>query len=308
MKRLLHVFLCAALLASSLTSCKKDTSENQSDLTADLPETSESADILAEQDLQIVVKEIASGLKYDDYNIGGFGDGLTVVTKAGKQGFINTTGMLVIPCIYDSVWSFHEGLASVKKDGKWSFIDTKGNTVIELDGYDGATFFSDGMAVVKKGGKSGAIDKTGKLIVPCIYGNVGNFQDGLAVVWSRQQISGGYDYQMGYIDKSSNEIIPLEYDWISGLEEGNTNFPEGLLQVLSKDGKSGYIDRTGAVILPFIYDSASHFNDGIASVVIDGESYFIDKTGEILFLNEYNLMSDAFSEGLTYAYGEKVWL
>ena len=46
-----------------------------------------------------------------------------------KEGFIDTTGKLVIPCQWDDTGSFSEGLAWVKKDGKWGVIDTKGNIV-----------------------------------------------------------------------------------------------------------------------------------------------------------------------------------
>lgn len=49
-----------------------------------------------------------------------------------KWGFIDTTGQLVIPCIWENSFpSFHEGLAYVKKGTEYFYIDTQGNIVIQ---------------------------------------------------------------------------------------------------------------------------------------------------------------------------------
>lgn len=33
---------------------------------------------------------------------------------------------IVIPCVYDGVYSFREGLARVQKNGKWFYINREG--------------------------------------------------------------------------------------------------------------------------------------------------------------------------------------
>ena len=40
------------------------------------------------------------------------------------RGFVDQSGHIVVPPIYDQVFSFREGLAAVKRDGKWGFIDS----------------------------------------------------------------------------------------------------------------------------------------------------------------------------------------
>ena len=50
--------------------------------------------------------------------------------KGGKWGFIDKTGAVIIPFIYDEAFSFQEnGKASVKKDGKSLNINTRGEIV-----------------------------------------------------------------------------------------------------------------------------------------------------------------------------------
>lgn len=39
-----------------------------------------------------------------------------------KAGFVDTSGRLVIPVVYDYAFTFSQGEALVKKDGKWIVI------------------------------------------------------------------------------------------------------------------------------------------------------------------------------------------
>jgi hypothetical protein len=95
--------------------------------------------------------------------------------------------------------------------------------------------------------------------------------------------SGG---KIGYIDAMGKEIISPVYDnknkaayldfsvrpYISEYQEGLFN--------LSKDGKWGYIDDKQNIVIPFQYEWASPFKNGKAKVTLNGEEFFIDKTGK----------------------------
>jgi len=279
----------------------------------------------------IIVVEIASGLEYD--LIGNFSEGLAnVVTGAlmtpyemsgGKNGYIDSTGTLVIPCDYDyaepfseglarvgknnrygyidktgeliipltysHAWSFSEGLAAVKKSGKYGYIDKTGEIIIPFE-YDYAQPFSEGLGVVELNGKKGCIDKTGEVVIPLEYHNFWNFKEGRAVVSK----SGSYD--QGCINKAGKVIIPLEYTSIE-------SFSEGLASVW-KDGKFGYVDRSGKIIVPLKYNYTLPFSEGLGAVrvdetdVYDGKWGYIDKTGEIIIPIEYDNFG-SFHEGLT---------
>ncbi len=74
-------------------------------------------------------------LNYDDYSTISE-EGLICVEKEGKYGYIDTTGTLVIPCIYDAAEEFKGGLAAVVQEGLIGLINTSGETVVPFEWYD----------------------------------------------------------------------------------------------------------------------------------------------------------------------------
>ena len=94
-------------------------------------------------------------------DIGDFYEGVAVVRKNDRSGYVDKTGKEVIPLIYESAQCFSEGFAAVKKEGLWGYIDKNGNEAIPII-YEEAKDFSDGLARVKKDGMWGYIDKNGK--------------------------------------------------------------------------------------------------------------------------------------------------
>ncbi|HDI6354056.1 TPA: WG repeat-containing protein, partial [Escherichia coli] len=67
---------------------------------------------------------------------------------------------LAIAYQFDHATSFSEGLAVVKKGGKFGYINAEGSLVIDCQ-YEYATPFKNGVATVKQNGKLIQIDKTG---------------------------------------------------------------------------------------------------------------------------------------------------
>ena len=114
-------------------------------------------------------------------NLGPFTNGLAwVVDETGKVGFIDKTGALVIPCIYESTGSFSsDGLTYAKMDGKWGYIDKAGKTVIPFE-YDAAYGAGNGLAAVVKDGKCGLVDYSNNVAVPLEYDDVSSFEGGAA--------------------------------------------------------------------------------------------------------------------------------
>ena len=99
-----------------------------------------------------------------------FNEGLAIVIRNGKKGYVNEAGKEVIPCQYDDCKPFHNGLAATKKNSKWQYIDSTGKTVITTN-FAFAGNFSNGYAFVSNG-KQGLINETGKLIFPCEYDDI----------------------------------------------------------------------------------------------------------------------------------------
>ena len=93
----------------------------------------------------------------------GFYDGLAVDFSEEKEafGYVNEKLEVVVPHIYQEANDFSEGLAAVCLKGKWGFIDTTGKLVVPCV-YGDATFdFEDGLALVEVGDDFGYIDKNG---------------------------------------------------------------------------------------------------------------------------------------------------
>lgn len=83
---------------------------------------------------------------------------------------------------YDKIYSFNEGLALVKKNDKFGYVNKEGKLVIPMIYYGGRDF-SEGLALVqKKNFKRGYIDKNNNIIIPMIYDDGVDFENGLVRV------------------------------------------------------------------------------------------------------------------------------
>ena len=64
--------------------------------------------------------------EYDDICGANFYDGLRLVRRGLKYGYVNDSGEEVIPCIYDSASFFSKGKATVSNNGCKYAIDING--------------------------------------------------------------------------------------------------------------------------------------------------------------------------------------
>jgi len=148
------------------------------------------------------------------------------VSKNGKYGFIDKTGMEVIPLEYDRANPFADGLAAVSIDDKWGYINTSGEIVIPLEYDRGISAdrlsFVNGLAVVC----------IGKIDREDIYNNTD-------------------DRKYGIIDIEGNIVLPIEYDMIYSADR----FYRVAIRDKYKRQKWGLADMSGEFILPCIYDS-----------------------------------------------------
>ena len=101
--------------------------------------------------------------------------------SAGKYGYKNAAGEVVIPPMYDEISAFHEGLAAVEVSEQFGYIDESNNMVIEPQ-YECAMSFSEGLACVTRYGKCGYINKEGQIVIPFKYDAGTMFENGSARV------------------------------------------------------------------------------------------------------------------------------
>lgn len=105
--------------------------------------------------------------------VGNFINGLAQVSDGEKCGYIDKTGKVVIPLIWESVSPFDEdGYAVVKDEYYAHIIDRAGNVVLETEYNNMVSIPGTGRYLVNDGFASGMIDREGNLVVPTAYKNV----------------------------------------------------------------------------------------------------------------------------------------
>lgn len=254
-----------------------------------------------------VVKYSSLNMEIDEASE--FSEGLAVVKKDGKYGYIDKEGNLVIDFQYEYANPFSEGLAVVKKNGKNGYIDKSGNIVIDYQ-YSIAHPFYNGIAIVGDGLYYGGINNKKETVVEFKYfvgttvasenlikintgsrNGVGFIKyDGTVVVEPKYE--GAYNFyeglagaklngKWGFIDEKGNVVVDFKYDYIDSFTE------DGLARV-EIDDNVGDINTKGEVVIPLEYKGDNSYSDGLALIRKDGERYFIDTTGKIVLnVNEY---------------------
>ena len=229
-----------------------------------------------------------------DFATGHFSEGFATIWFREKAGFIDRSGRLAIPALFDSTEDFSEGLAAVRVKQKYGYIDRKGRWAIRPR-YLLVFAFSEGAARVIEDGpcvytgygpcsyvnatrlpydkgsgfdpglprcRYSFIDREGRKLLEQDFVDAKDFTGGLAPV--------GDGHRWGYIDKSGTVRIPLQF-------EAAEPFAEGLARA-RKGRKWGYVDRTGRFVIPPQFDHAEDFSEDLAVVGFRAYKYwFIDK-------------------------------
>lgn len=147
----------------------------------------------------------------DEYK--SFSEGLVVVYKDDKYGYMNKLRELVIPYHYDSAYDFSNGLASVRLDEKYGAIDKNAKVIVPIK-FDWLGTYSDGLAMYSEsnhwddGSRYGFIDKLGNIAIKAKWDDANHFSEGFATVRVGDYDSGKW----GVIDKLGNYVVKPKYD------------------------------------------------------------------------------------------------
>ncbi|MBU1068567.1 WG repeat-containing protein, partial [Myxococcota bacterium] len=192
-----------------------------------------------------------------------FSEGLAIVQAPGfKFGFIDRTGKLAIPAIYQAAQDFHGGFAAVQRAGKWGYIDRTGKTVVPFK-WTEAGDFSDGFASVtlETFGTKGQTLSTDTAILNAhgktLWRAAGRFNyyldSGFPVVSDPEK------ERFGVVDPLSGHlVVPMKHKYVSVSGQG-------LIVTGDDASRVALLDRKGAVILP-IAERTVEFN--VAGVLV----------------------------------------
>lgn len=231
----------------------------------------------------IINKQGENIVKGDFYVMDYFSEGMVPVHKESKSstcfdyGFIDKTGNIKIPCIYQGVGKFSNDLAPVCLYDpnwiyKWGFINKQGEIIINFYFEKAGGFFEE-LARVRMDKKWGFINKQGYVVIKCEYEDVGDFSEGFASV----KLNGLW----GFINNKGEIVIACiflddkRYDI-----DGNTlfYFSENLACV-KINNRWGFINKEGKLVIENIYDKQSNFINGFSKVSFKSQLGYINTEG-----------------------------
>ena len=183
-----------------------------------------------------------------------FSEGLAAASRGGKWGFIDTTGAWAIPPRDPEPSEFHDGRAlscrgEIGDGRRCGYIDKTGRLVIPRI-YQKALPFSEGLAAVTPaanneytlgGRRVGYIDTSGTWVIkPAYRDDADPFSEGLAFAEDSKT------KESGYIDRSGKTVFE-----IPGMQGGE--FSQGLattFDVVDGRNEMGYVASDGTIIVP----------------------------------------------------------
>ncbi|WP_298064571.1 WG repeat-containing protein [uncultured Rikenella sp.] len=207
---------------------------------------------------QALAREPAGILSFDYCGEPG-AEGIRLVRRAGKYGFMTAGGSVVAECVFDRAREFSEGAAAVCVGGRWGFIGPAGEWLREPQ-YEDCGDFSEGLVPICIGGKWGFADGAFRLLSRPRFDDAWPFAEGRALVRK------GSRY--GYAGPDGRLAIPVRYDFAQGFSEGAA--------CVMMQGLYGYIDRRGRWLVEPQFDYARSKHGGRAYAERDGKGCEVD--------------------------------
>ena len=211
-------------------------------------------------------------LPFEYQAIGEFHEGLALVAKENKFGYINDQGLFIIPMKYLfssimlSTGQFQNGFALFKQKFKSVLIDTTGKT-ISFAGSEDYGRPSAGFIPIRRNKKWGYTDMKGKIIIQCKYEFAESFEKGFAVIKQNKM--------KGLIDSTGTVFIQPLYEGISVMEK---------TILVRSGGKSGLLKPDGILLVPCQYDKIEFLSPSIARASdVAGVIYINLDSGKIVY-------------------------
>ncbi|MBL7747305.1 MAG: WG repeat-containing protein, partial [Chitinophagaceae bacterium] len=193
--------------------------------------------------------------------------GVAIVERNGKQGLIERSFKLVIPCEYEALSSPQiPGFVAFRQNGLWGWMDYTGKVAV-VPQFDQIGWMYDGRMRVEKGKKFGIVDINGREVIPIKY-------EGIEDRFYNGYIRAILNKKYGYLDSTGAVVIPFEYEEVRNFEKPIAGAQKGKFY--------GFIDRNGKEVVPYIYDFVDHswYSDGLVKVVRKGKIGYVDATGK----------------------------
>jgi len=236
---------------------------------------------------------------------------LFAIRHAGKLGFIDVRGHIVIPPRFQNAQlsdAYHEGAVDFRQPvpvmlkSQWGYLDARGRFVIEPR-FGLAKWFHEGLAAVGEvtrrsygipDGRWGYVDLKGTVVIPFQFASAGDFEAGRAVVTVAGEngdlVAHGGDR---IIDKRGVIVgKPKKTRWQAP--------PISEPVADERSGKWGFRDavkgKAGRVIIAHQFEEAADFSEGLGAVRVGKKWGFVDRAGALVIEPRFE-EPGTFSEG-----------
>ncbi len=211
-----------------------------------------------------------------------------------KFGFIDTTGKVVIPFIYNGAYQFNKNRAPVKLHGKWGLINKNGDLITDYK-YERLHYVGGNRYAFKLGKKWGLLNLNGTEIIPATYyafkerynystqfGSYSPFifKNGKAKV--AKLLPGFRQKSTTFIDTNGIQLFPFKY---TNIEETEGDLYK--ISIGASHGESerhGLMDKNGNEMVP-VYQSGIWWLENEKVYVVSRQAYqhkydYYDRTGQ----------------------------
>jgi len=206
-------------------------------------------------------------------------------TLTSKTGFIDSSGKIVIPSVFDGSFGFRNNIALCYNDSTYCLINTKGQQIAEFPfGYIEPSKSKNAYHLLNYDlGEFIFYDSLGKEKLKINYDSYDewgmSYDHGVFVVKQNGKI--------GIISDEGTVYLPVEYEtygeyYSTFSWDGKLYFKDGAYFHLKKNGQHGIINMYGVVLIPFEYESIDDFAQDKNGNLIFA---YVKKEGKQILLN-----------------------
>ena len=211
-------------------------------------------------------------------------EGMIMVELMSKKNYLTPDKTFLLSQWADEIRYFNEGFASFKIEGKgWNYVNTDGE-MLTKDWFKYASFFTEGFGCVGVEGKGyNFINTKGEILFKNWFDGTSFFHNGFCLV---------------IIDKKGYNFINRNGDFISEIwfDSAADEFYEGFAGVFLKEKGYNFINTSGEIVSEVWFDAVENFQNGFAKIYITGKGWnFINKKGDIIS-NRYFRFTGKFRE------------
>lgn len=209
-------------------------------------------------------------------------EGLAAFQQGETLGYLDTSGVIIIPAQFDGAWGFSGGVARVRLRDHEGLITTNGEFLIPAE-YDKVYLPSDHRILVRKDGVSRFLDMRGDRVGQP-YAHATPYSGGVAAVAD----AGGW-YLMNLAEQP---LFATRYSHLRAAGRG--------LWIAKQGSMHGVLDNTGTPLTEFKYQQINNYSEGYAGYLRDDLWGFLDSLGNEITPPQYGLVWD-FHQGLARA-------